>query len=467
MRREHEKNLHVLRTSAEALPRVALCLGLLGAAGALERSHRRAAPTAVGSLSRPRAGTRGWLPVPGRCAGSGQVCVSDHTCGTSRCEDPSGAVGALGPYLHARGSDVSILPSVAWNGGGYGVAWVGLEDEEVLDLWFARVDAEGRKVGSAVRLTRSPSVKLFPRLAWTSQGYGVVWTDIAEDDVSVQLQRVSPEGAAVGRPERLSASGAMGLGGDVVWNGRELGVSWYHVGTDGGLSLRLARVRPSGGREGPDRTVSQGFLATGLAGLAWNGDGYGLAWSTFIPRDEKAQTLFAFAGASGEARPSYRLGTTDGMNGAAAVAWGGRHFGVVWENDVQVEDEEEPSSQLMHAGAGPSSVAVAPRAVTGRDALMLGPSLASAGEGYGVAFAHLNTRGGEVRFARFNGQGVAAGPARTVVGGPLALMPSLSWSGREFGLAYCELTRDRLVVAFRRLASDGQRVGGDVVLSSE
>jgi hypothetical protein len=454
----------VFHTVWIALPRVAVALGLLAAAGTLEHRLRSAPAREVPGHRAARAPQR-WVLGTGACTTTGQVCVSDHTCGAGRCEARGGVAEALGPYLHGREQDVAILPSAVWNGQGFGVAWVSIEGEETLDLWFARVDADGRRMGTPTRLTRSSSVKLFPRVAWTGAGYGVTWTDIDEDDVSVRLQRVSPEGAAAGTPERVSPTGGMDLGADVAWNGRELAVSWYHVGTDGGLSLRLARVRPGGGREGPDRTVAQGFLATGLAGLAWNGDGYGLAWNSYLPRDEKSQTVFAFVGAGGEPRPSYRIAGGNGMNGATAVAWGGRHFGLAWENDVQMDSEEEPSSQLFHAGAGPTAVAVQPRAVTGRDALVLGPSMAPAGDGYAVAFAHLNTRGGEVRFLRFNAQGSAQGTPRSVVGGPLALMPSLAWSGQGFGLAYTELQRDRLAVCFRRLSADGQRVGGDVVLS--
>jgi hypothetical protein len=47
---------------------------------------------------------------------------------------------------------MGLLPSLAWNGREFGIAWTDVRGGGI-DVWFARYDAQGRRVGEEVRVS--------------------------------------------------------------------------------------------------------------------------------------------------------------------------------------------------------------------------------------------------------------------------------------------------------------------------
>ncbi len=113
---------------------------------------------------------------------------------------PSGAVTA-GPAL-VSGASSSYAPSLVGAGGGFGMAWYDTRDGNN-EIYFARLDAGGGKIGADLRLTNNVSDSNSPFLAWTGGEYGVFWRDNSGGTNDVWFQRVSSAGAALGSAVQL------------------------------------------------------------------------------------------------------------------------------------------------------------------------------------------------------------------------------------------------------------------------
>lgn len=405
----------------------------------------------------------------GACVASGAFCVNDLTCGRGdRCADPRDVMGtlarALGPGT--RDDALPISPTVAWNGDGWAVAWSAIEDEAA-EIYFARANAAGQRVGAPVRLTRSGSLKVLPSLAASPDGYAVTWTDVADDAISTWVLRLDKAGAPRGAPARLSGAQGLGIASRVVWNGHDYALAWYNATSAQDLALRFARVGADGSRVGEERSIAERILPTGLFDLRSMGDGYGAGWSAQGGRGAAAQSVFVRVGAGGEGGSPLRVASTQGQNGSVALAWNGRHFGYVWEDSVSLDEEDAMLSRLAFAGVTPGSVAVPRRELTPRDAYFTQATLTAAGSQYGLTYARIADDGADVFFNRLDAQGVPARNPIRFTQGALGLFPSMAWSGTEFGVAWTHIGARGIQLRFARVNAEGKRVGDDVALVSQ
>jgi len=410
---------------------------------------------------RVRGGTQ---IVAGRCALTGTLCFQHAQCspvdareGGNRCVDPTGLGARVVSALDAADDDANaaISPVLVWNGSHYGAAWVGIHDDR-FELWFARLGADGRRVGAAVRVTSSASVKAIPSLAALGDGWGLAWTDVGEDDIAGYFVRLSATGQPVGNPEVVSRDG-VNLAPRVVSNGREFGVGWYNISVTSQMSLHFARIDGSGKRVGNTTVAARGFLATGLLDLGWNGDGYGLAWSTYVPRDDRSVTSFQGLGASGATVGKVvPVSQGAGQNGGVALAWSGRHFGAAWEDGMT---EDEGANRLAFAGVGPAGVAVPRREVTDRSTLVLSPTLGWNGSRYALSWTRIAESGPEVLLARLGADGAPVGSAVRVTPNSLGLLSSVAVHGDTVSVAWTDLRASGIHIRFARFDNDGRRVG--------
>jgi hypothetical protein len=396
------------------------------------------------------------------------VCVSDSTCGPhGRCIDPHDLHTLVQRHRtpETRNDEIPVFPSMVWAGEGYGLAWSGLSDESA-DVWFARTSATGQRLGSLVRVTQTPSVKVFPTVAASPEGYAIAWTDIRDDgDISAWMQRLDRMGTVQGPPLRIPQHNGLAFLPRLVWNGREYTVLWYQLTAQSDLSVRFARFAPDGTRVDAERTVASQVLPTGAPGFAWMGDGYGAAWSTIAPRGNEGQTLFARIGVGGEASPPFRVTSVRGQNGTVALTWAKGHFGTVWEDDLALDDEEVPLARLAFAGVTPNALAVPRRELTPRDAFYTQPGLVWTGTQYGLTWARVGSDGADVFFRRLDDKGQPLGDPLKFTSGALGIFPTLAWSGTEFALAWTHLGARGFQLRFCRVDANGRRIGGDVVLA--
>ncbi len=183
---------------------------------------------------------------------------------------------------------------IVWTGDDYGLAWGDSREgfgeagyDAPWQLYFVRVSSAGQKLGEELPLTE-PGVSYYPMaLAWTGQQYFVAYKTL-DDDSTVFLLRLDPEGQPVGEPVELSRASPWAA--HAVWTGEELGVVWAEPQGDD-LELRLARVSEDGVRLAPDLPVA--VLGGAMRGLTvdWIGGRYGVVWAT----EQEEQTDFYLA----------------------------------------------------------------------------------------------------------------------------------------------------------------------------
>lgn len=450
-----------LRAGAGLVASALAVAGLMVASGPCPSSNPATSVAPGTRASRPAH-----LLTAGRCAHTGQLCVSDATCGTGdRCTDPNDLRGAIvrASGAHALDDSIPLSASLVWNGEGYGVAWIDLNDEN-FELYFARLSAAGQRLGSPVRVTRSDGIKVLPNLVASPAGYALTWTDVGEDAATVYLQRLGRDGSLQGKPVKVPTGSDLDLAAAATWNGREYAVAWYHLELRTQMGLRFARFGADGSRVGKESVLHQGFLATGAPGMAFMGDGYGVGWSTFIPRDETSQTLFVRVGAGGEGDRPVTVANAQGRNGGTSLAWNGRHFGMVWEDGITLDDEDVPLGALAFAGVSPTAVVVPRKNLTGRDALSVLPTLAWNGQSYGLGWTRLSSDGADVFFSLANDQGNLTGTPLRLTTHALGLMPSAVYNGTEFAIAWTHASAEGVHLRLARIDASGRRVGGDVVI---
>ena len=91
-----------------------------------------------------------------------------------------GTPAAAGVVPSTLSSSSSDAPSLVWNGSGYGVAWVANSGSSY-QIYFARLDANGARIGSEVKASFVGSSETnhcwSPSLAWSGAGYCVAWYD--------------------------------------------------------------------------------------------------------------------------------------------------------------------------------------------------------------------------------------------------------------------------------------------------
>lgn len=453
---------HLARLDRARHPARWRAVGLCLAAAALATpAYLATRPSTPAPATAPRAARR-VLVLGGQCARSHAVCATDLTCGAGdRCVDATGLNARLARAA-AQDADAWISPTLTPTTDGWAVAFLGMEDER-FDLWFARLGADGRRAGNARRLTNADTVKVMPDLAAGAAGFALAYTELGENDVATRVMRLDAQGAAQGQPINLGADG-FNFGGRVAWNGREYAAAWFNVSVVTQMSARFARYTPEGARVGAESNLHGRFAATGTLDLAFTGDAYGLAFNTYLPRDERSETLFLRVGAGGEGSSPLKVAQRPERCGSATLAWSGRNFGVVWEDEVSA-DEDAPLDRLAFAAVSPGRVDVPRREVTRRDAFQVQPVLAFGGGVYALAWTTIGENGLDVWLARLDAEGKALGAPIQVTRNSMGLLPSVAWNGREFGIAWTDVRGGGIDVWFARYDAQGRRVGEEVRVS--
>jgi hypothetical protein len=450
-----------LRFGAPALQRAALLAGALGAGAVTFAALRPCAPTPPPPVARVQARSVAWSL--GHCARGRVVCVTDAMCGAGdRCVDPL-RLGARVRAVAPRDETVNVYPHLAVDGDGYGVAWSAV-GEESADIWFARLDGEGKRRGAAVQLTRGGSLRLRPRLARGRAGWAVGWIDVSEEGVESHLLRLDAEGRPQGAPVRVGA-GELTVLSDVIASGAQYGMGYFSASASRQISVHLARFGQDGAVGAPI-TVATNQLVLGQLGLASANGAFALGWNHFIPRDERAETFVARVAADGAVSAPVRLDGHAGRNGAVSLDASETQIGAVWED--QFEDRDDAfRNALAFGGLSAAGQALPRRLVTDRRAVNLEPDLVAAeAQQHGLVFTRLDEETPTVQFGRLDASGALVGSLTQINGrASLAALGTLVWNGRAYASAWTQLDTDGITLRFARLDANGRRVGAEVPIS--
>lgn len=106
------------------------------------------------------------------------------------------------------GTSDSYTPVVADMGNGLGMAWRDSRDGN-LEIYFARLSANGNKISSDINITNNGSSQYYPSIVWTGAEFGVFWQDNRTGNYETFFQRVSASGSLLGGNTQVTYSGEM------------------------------------------------------------------------------------------------------------------------------------------------------------------------------------------------------------------------------------------------------------------
>ena len=133
-------------------------------------------------------------------------------------------------------------PALSWTGSEYGLVWYDYHYSD-LEVSFARISSTGNKLGRDVRITDTPAqCSTVPALSWTGSEYGLVWSDNTSDyGHDIFFARLDGEGRALGPHLELNYDSQDSYSPNIVWTGSEYGIIWQSDDGDGKW-ISFARV---------------------------------------------------------------------------------------------------------------------------------------------------------------------------------------------------------------------------------
>ena len=348
---------------------------------------------------------------------------------------------------------------VVSNGNGYGVAWGARVDEAgPPEIFFRLLDKNGVPAGPPKRITDAPNLSLSPSLVWTGTQYGLAWhdgRDAAPDaapgtgGAEIYFARLDAAGDKIGNDVRVSNFLSQSFRPSLVWNGTEYAVTW-NDDRDGNHEIYFARLDANGAPVGGEVRVTNAAGSSLFSDLAvvrsgTGTPGYGVVWQD--DRDGNIEVYFSRLDAMGAPASAIRLTTTPLASGDAHIAWSGSSFGVAWI-DEKPGDADVSSyvyfAQLSEVGAK-IGTDVLVRDADGRADV---PIIAWNGNGaeYGLAWRDTRSGGaaGEIYFARLTAGGVKVAAER-----------NLTMDALDTGSLWLIADGARYAVAYHSAALDG------------
>jgi hypothetical protein len=102
----------------------------------------------------------------------------------------------------------SFGPDVAWSGDSFGATWSDPRVDNNYEVYFARFDSWGTKLGPDVRVTNAERFSIHPRIIFDQGRYLIVWDDWRDEPVTgatkVYAQLLDRDGNLIGENVQLS-----------------------------------------------------------------------------------------------------------------------------------------------------------------------------------------------------------------------------------------------------------------------
>lgn len=332
--------------------------------------------------------------------------------------------------------------------------------------------------GEEVAVAASEQTDDAAALAWTGEGYVYGFWDYRDGDADVYLQRLTPEGEAVGEQAQVTTSAGDGYGPALVWTERELGVVWSDR-RDGNFEIYFARFDGELRRLTGDIRVTDDDAWSLYPVVVWSGREYLVAWQD--ERDGQFETYAQRIGPGGPVGAATRLSDAGAVGATAespVAAFDGERYHVAWlEGWLDAfEVRHEVYDQLL---AREQSIVVT-EALGGS---ATAPAIAAAPTAAAVVWEQETAGLAETMAAVITPEGaLASGPARVSPAGVVARDPDVLWdnngfvvvlsayalASNGFDLAYLVLdptgAESHALTAF--VTAEGDQVGASVTLGA-
>jgi hypothetical protein len=329
-------------------------------------------------------------------------------------------------------SNDSWHPSLVWTGSEYGVSFSDKRDSDNPEIYFARLDSSGNKIGSEVRVTFDYEASGTSSLVWTGNEYGVSWMQhISFEFYSIYFARLDSSGNKIGSDVRVTNAYPYSLYPSLVWTGTEYGISWEDRRDGNFREIYFARVDSSGSKIGSEIRVTYDSANSYSPSLVWTGSEYGISWSDsweiYLARlDSSGNKIGSDIRITYDSEGSYR----------PSLVWTGSEYAVSWDDyqDIYFARLDSSGNKIG------SDIMVTEYDSAPSD----NPCLVRIGSEYGVSWS--DTRDGpdypynyEIYFARLDSSGNKIGSEVRVThayDSSAYPSPSLVWSGSEYGISW-------------------------------
>lgn len=132
------------------------------------------------------------------------------------------------------GSDVRITysnsdsPRLVWTGSEFGLSWADYRNIN-WQISFSRISASGNKIGSDVPITSNSIGAETGSLVWTGSEFGASWDDNRDGNYEIYFARISANGSKIGSEVRITYDSVDSYLPSLAYTGSEYGVSWWVV----------------------------------------------------------------------------------------------------------------------------------------------------------------------------------------------------------------------------------------------
>ncbi|MFH1434835.1 MAG: hypothetical protein ABIJ56_03870 [Pseudomonadota bacterium] len=230
---------------------------------------------------------------------------------------------------------VSVTPVMQWAETQLGVAWVDDRDggADESEIYFALISSSGEKTGGDIRLTDATGVSDMPSLAWTGSQFGVAWKDWRDEDYEIYFALVSPEGVKEAGDVRVTSVPEGSGGPSIQWTGSRFALAWCDARDGFGVEIYYTTLSGAGAKEIDDVRVTNAPLRSGFPSLQWTGSEVGLSWSD-ARDDPSGEIYFTRLSLDGERLGSdVRVSSRSGLCEYPELVWTGSLFAAAWHSD--------------------------------------------------------------------------------------------------------------------------------------
>jgi hypothetical protein len=199
------------------------------------------------------------------------------------------------------------------------------------EIYFARISAVGVKIGSDVRVSNQSNLSQYPSLAWTGSQFGVSWHDLRDSSPygEIYFARVSADGVKLGSDMRETTASWQSEHPSLVWTGSEYGMGWMDCRNAPRWEVYFARLSADGVKQGSDLRVTSGATDSWFPDIVWTGSQFGIVYA-FYQTDNREIYFTRVSAAGGKLGGDLRLSYDTGDDDKPILGWTGSEFGVGW-----------------------------------------------------------------------------------------------------------------------------------------
>ncbi|MFZ5444018.1 MAG: MopE-related protein [Myxococcota bacterium] len=190
-------------------------------------------------------------------------------------------------------------PILKWNGSEFGLAWTDYRFTGNREVYFRRLAADGSLLGPEVRVTNDAADSAWPDLAWNDadRQWALVWHDTRDGNAEVYFARLDANGTRLGPDTRLTNAAGFSGYPSVDWNGFQYGVSWQDDRLAANKpAIYFAQVSATGAKNGTELKLSSGSGSASFTTALWNGNTFAFCWRDDRNGTSNTELYFALVG---------------------------------------------------------------------------------------------------------------------------------------------------------------------------